>query len=171
VDALGRLAGKYEALAALRRARARGEPVPPAPVFKALARAFPGCLNELDTLPLDTLDARAAALRDAAAGGSVEPWMEWLDGYHALLRAALAIKLRVASAPLDEARAERLAREVAAAEGLEGLARAGVDADLVRAVADPPRGRLVAVVLARLERLHGRPAETIKRALFPHARR
>ncbi len=164
-DELGRLAGKYETIAALRRDRERGAPVPPASIFKALAREFPGSLNELDTLPLDAVDARAAALRRAAEGGIVEPWMAWLSGYHALLRAALALKLRVAAGPLDEARAERLAREVSALTGV------AVDADMVRGVADPPRGRLVALVLARLERLHGCPAETIKRALFPHARR
>jgi hypothetical protein len=165
---LGRLARKYETLAALRRARARGEPVPPPSIFKALAREFPGCLNELDTLPLDTLDARAAALALAAAGGPVEPWMEWLSGYHALLRAALALKPRVAPVPLDDARAERLAREASAALG-EGAA--AIDAAFVRAVADPPRGRLVALVFARLEEMHGCPATAIKRAIFPHGRR
>ncbi len=140
--------------------------MPPPSVFRTLAREFPGCLNELDTLPLDAIDARAASLAAAAAGGAVEPWMEWLDGYHALLRAALALKPRVPRGrELDDARASRLASEASASAGV------AVDSAFVRAVADPPGGRLVAVVLARLEALHGCPAAEIKRALFTHARR
>jgi hypothetical protein len=168
-DELARLARKYETLGALRRARARGEPVPQAAVFKALAREFPGCLNELDTLLLEEIDGRAATLAAAAAGGPVEPWMAWLSDYHALLRAALALKPRVARGAgrpsLDDARAERLAGEVSAQAG------AVIDAAFVRSVADPPAGRLVALVFARLALLHGCPAATIKRALFPRSRR
>jgi hypothetical protein len=166
-DELRRLARKYETLAALRRARARGEPVPAAPVFKALAREFPGCLNELDTLPLETIDARAAALARAADGEPVEPWMAWLSGYHALLRAALALKPRVARStpPLDDARADRLAREASA------LAGVAVSTDFVRGVAAPPGGRLVALVYAELERWHRCPAATVRHALFPRSRR
>lgn len=89
-DDLARLAEKYAALGDLRRARERGEP-PPAPhVFQALAGAFPGCLRELDTLPLDAIDARRAALSRAADGAAIEPWMEWVAGYHEGVRARLA---------------------------------------------------------------------------------
>ena len=165
-ERLARLAYKYETLGALRRARARGEAVPAASVFRALAREFPGCLNELDTLPLDDIDARAASLANAAAGGPVEPWMEWLSGYHALLRAALIVKPRVPrGVPLDDARAERLATEASASAGI------AVDSAFVRAVADPPGGRIVALVLARLEESHGCEAAIIKVALFPRGRR
>jgi hypothetical protein len=163
---LARLARKYETLAALRRAREGGASPPEAAVFKALARQFPGCLNELDTLPLDIIDARAAALAAAATGGPTEPWMTWLWGYHALMRAALRIKPRVARGEaLDEARAAALASDAAAHAGI------AVDAAFARAVAQPPGGRLVAVVFARLEATHGCAAATIKRALFPAARR
>jgi hypothetical protein len=165
-EELARLARKYEALAALRRAREGGASPPEAAVFKALARAFPGCLNELDTLPLDVIDARAAALAAAAAGGPTEPWMTWLSGYHALMRAALRIKPRVARGQaLDDARASALASDAAAHAGVD------VDAAFVRAVAHPPGGRLVAVVFARLAVTHGSAAATIKRTLFPGARR
>jgi len=175
-DELARLAGKYDTLAALRRARARGEPLPPASVFRALARAFPGSLNELDTLPLEVIDARAEALRRAAAGGEREPWMEWLSGYHALLRAALLVKPRVAARARpgpDDATAEEIAREVSErlAREAPGAALVPIDASLVREVADPPGGRLVTLVFSRLERLHGRPAEMIKRAIFPRSKR
>jgi hypothetical protein len=162
-DELARLARKYRTLGELRRARARGEPVPPPSVFKALAREFPGCLNELDTLPLETLDERAALLEGAAAGGPAEPWMEWLSGYHALLRAALFIKPRVRrGTALDDARAERLA--------LDADPEGALDAAFVRAVAEPPGGRIVDVVLGRLEQTHGRPAALIRRTLFPRRR-
>ena len=163
---LARLAYKYERLGALRRARARGEPVPEPAVFKALAREFPGCLNELDTLPMEDVDARALALGRAAQGGAVEPWVEWLGAYHALLRAALRLKPRVGrGAALDGDRADRLARDASEAAGAE------VDAAFVHAVASPPGGRLNAAVFAALERRFGRPAAEIKRALFPRSRR
>jgi len=156
------LARKYEALAGLRRARERGEPVPEAAVFKALAREFPGCLAELDTLPLGAIEARAAALARAAAGEAAEPWMAWLAGYHAWMRAALWLK-------------PRLAREgdgaAALAEGAAAHAGVAVDEAFVQAVARPPAGRLVAAVLARLAAIHGVPAEAIKRAIFPASRR
>lgn len=158
--ALARLAWKYRALGELRRARARGEAVPPRETFKALAREFPGCLRELDTLPLEEIDARAAALGGAAEGGPAAPWMEWLAGYHALLRAALRIKAR-ARGDLDDARAEALGRDASAFAGVE------VDATFVREVASPPDGRVVGVVFSRLERLHGGEAAAMKRALFP----
>src|SRR5262245_5277212 len=92
--ALTRLHHKYEALADLRRARARGEPIPPKAVFKALADEFPGALYELDRLPLEDIDARRAALAEAIAGGPAAPWMTTMAMYHALYRAALQVKAR-----------------------------------------------------------------------------
>jgi hypothetical protein len=159
---LGRLARKYETLAELRRARERGEPVPEAAVFKALAREFPGCLAELDTLPLAVIDARAAALAQAAAGAGAEPWMVWLAGYHAWMRAALWLKPRLARGA--EGGADL-------AEGAAAHAGVAVDEAFVRAVARPPKGRIVATVLARLAAIHGVPAPDLKRAIFPAARR
>jgi hypothetical protein len=163
---LSRLAWKYQTLGDLRRARARGDAVPAREVFKALAAEFPGCLNELDTLPLEDIDARASALTRAAEGGPLADWMAWLFSYHDLMRAALRIKPRVARGPLlDAARADRLAREESA------RASAPIDADFVRAVAAPPLGRLNAAVFDRLAARYGAPAAAIKRALFPRSRR
>lgn len=160
-----RLAGKYQALGELRRERARGAALPERAVFKALAREFPGCLKELDTLPLEEIDARAAALAEAAAGGPILDWMAWLDGYHALLRAALRIRIRSSRGrTVDEARATSLAEDAAAHSG------AAIDPAFVHAVMRPPGGRINPVVFARLAHLHGATAATIKRALFPHAR-
>jgi hypothetical protein len=166
VSHIAGLRRKYEMLGALRRARARGEAVPARGVFKALATEFPGALNELDMLPLEEIDARAEALGRAAAGGPIEAWMGWMGDYHALMRAALRLKPRVARGEgLDEERAEALAR---AASEQAGVA---VDAAFVRAVGTPPEGRLNRVVFARLAEVHGTPAETIKRTLFPRSRR
>jgi hypothetical protein len=161
-----RLAGKYQALGDLRRARAEGCAVPERAVFKALADEFPGCLNELDTLPLDVIDARAQALNAAAAGGPVLDWMIWLAGYHALLRAALRVRIRSTRArKVDDARAVDLAADAAAHSG------AAIDPAFVQAVLRPPGGRIIPVVYERLARIHGAPAAAIKRALFPHSRR
>ena len=169
-----RLAAKYQALGELRRERARGAALPERAVFKALAREFPGCLKELDTLPLEEIDARAAALAEAAQGGPILDWMAWLAGYHALLRAALRIRIRstrptrstrsTQSRTVDEARATILAEDAAAHSG------AAIDPAFVHAVMRPPGGRINPVVFARLAHLHGATAATIKRALFPHAR-
>jgi hypothetical protein len=159
-EALARLAYKYDTLAALRRDRERGAPVPPREVFRALAAEFPGCLAELDTLPLDVIDARAAALRRAGEGADPEPWMGWLAAYHALFRAALWIKPKAGTRD-----AERLAEEASAATGVP------VDTAFVRAVARPPGGRIAAVVLAVLAAREGRDARELARAIFPSRRR
>jgi hypothetical protein len=160
-----RLAEKYRVLGALRRARARGDAVPERGVFKALAAEFPGCLNELDTLALEEIDARGDALAAAAAGGALLDWMAWLDDYHALLRAALRIRIRTArSRVVDEARARELAEDASKHSG------AGIDPAFVQAVVRPAGGRILPVVFARLALLHGAPAGTIKRTLFPHSR-
>jgi hypothetical protein len=160
-----RLAEKYETLGALRRARAAGAEVPERAVFQALAEEFPGCLNELDTLPIEAIDARAAALAAASSGGLAEPWMTWLAGYHALLRAALRIRIRTTkSRDLDDARIQILADDAAIHSG------AAIDPAFVLAVLRPPGGRIIPVVYARLAALHGAPAATIKRALFPRSR-
>lgn len=162
---LERLARKYRFLGELRRARARGEEVPARAVFRALAEEFPGAVNELDTLPLDVIDRRADLLEAALAGGALEPWMAWLHGYHALLRAALYIKLRTARDRNPDAdRARALAERATAHAGVT------VDEAFVREAATPPRGRLNVVVFERLSAIFGAPARDIQRALFPGLR-
>ena len=162
---LARLAYKYETLAELRRARAAGASIPPKAIFKALADEFPGALNELDMLPLEIIDERAAALGRAARGGRGEPWMEWLLAYHALMRAALRVKLRLARARVvSDARAQSLAADASAIAGTP------VDAELVRAIARPPAGRITPLVYARLGRTFGVAPNEIADALFPRRR-
>jgi hypothetical protein len=162
LEALAALLGKYETLAALRRARARGEPVPPKEVFRALAEAFPGALHELDVLPLEIIDARAEALRAACAGGPLPPWIPWMLGYHALMRAALRVKIRLARRKeLSDERARSLAEDASTHAGID------VDEAFVRAVASPPEGRIASVVYARLAARFGVETLALRRALFP----
>ena len=164
-EAILALEGKYAEIAELRRARDRGEPIPPRAVFKALAERFPGALQELDTLPLDVVDARLAAIRAALAGGGIEAWIAWMIGYHALLRASLRIRLRAAKARFcSDERAVELAEDASTHAGIE------VDVAFVRATLRPPGGRIAAVVYMRLEALYDVPASAIRAALFPRLR-
>jgi hypothetical protein len=145
-------------LLALRVAGASDDSAEERARLRAVAAEFPGALRELDTLPTDELTRRAEALEAAAAGGLpalIEPWMIWLDGFHATLRAALAVK----SAQAQDAAPDRAA-----------IARdTGVDVDdaFVAAVAAPPHGRLLVVVFDRLAVVHGLPARTLWDALIP----
>ncbi len=164
--AIARLAHKYARLLALRRARAAGEPIPERAVFRELAREFPGALYELDTLPLDALEARVAETERAAQGDEPASWMRWMSGYHALFRAALFVKARTRSkAELGAARAEELASLASQHAGRD------VDAAFARAAASPPGGRLQAVVLAELAAEANAPASVVKKAIFPQSRR
>jgi hypothetical protein len=163
-DELHALARKYRTLVALRARRdqqpARPQPddVPsppvsektPAAVLRSLAREFPGCLRELDTLGPTELARRAARVEQAAeAGAATEPWMSWIARYHSLMRAALAIRRAGGSAAEDP-------RD-----------RASLDAAFVADVMAPPDGRLGIVVLRRLAHDFGVPAREIAAALFP----
>lgn len=141
-DALSALERKYRTLAALRAAGAPSDTPAARARLRALAREFPGALRELDSLPTDEILRRADALAEAARGGEVAPWMTWLDGYHALMRIALA--LRAGRDP--------------------GVA---VDPAFAAAVAAPPGGRLMAAVFDRLAQEHGIPRKRIRDALFP----
>ncbi|MRG93301.1 hypothetical protein [Polyangium spumosum] len=164
-EALVALEGKYAEIAELRRARDRGEPIPEKAVFKALAERFPGALCELDTLPLDVVDARLEAIRSALAGGGIEAWIAWMIGYHALLRASLRIRIRaVRDRSCSDERAGELAKDASMHAGIE------VDVAFVRATLRPPAGRIAAVVYMRLEALFDAPASAIRAALFPRLR-
>jgi hypothetical protein len=144
---LAALARKYGALAALRARRDGGAASgPPATrdELRALAAEFPGCLRELDTLGQAELERRAAACDVAARGsGGMEPWMLWIDAYHALMRAALRLRRGEQPAAPD------------------------VDPELADAVRAPPEGRVSVVVLRALAVRFGVPPTTIAAALFP----
>jgi hypothetical protein len=165
-DALRALSRKYRTLSALRRERERDGTVGARSLLRALAREFPGALRELDTLPLDEIDRRVGVL-DAAAEGSrpPEPWMAWMVAYHATMRTALSVKARVARQPADSAATYG---EVAAL--LSQKLRVSIDVTFVRAVANPPGGRLNRVVFEHLSAEFGVAADEMWQTLFPSRR-
>ncbi len=165
-DELHALARKYRTLVALRARRDQHQPaepnLPPPPpsektpaaVLRSLAREFPGCLRELDTLGAVELARRAACVAEAAAAGeATEPWMAWIARYHRLMRAALAIR-----------RAGGDRGDAGAGDPRDGVE---VEAAFVADVMAPPDGRVGIVVLRRLARDFGVPAKEIAAALFP----
>jgi hypothetical protein len=157
-EALRALARKYHVMGTLRAAGAGDETPDERAALRQIAAEFPGALRELDTLPTDVIAAREHALEAAATSGIVEPWMSWMHGYHALMRAALALKRRYGkTTPVDP-------------EALQAIARAaGVPLDdaFVHAVASPPSGRLMAVVFDRLSAEFGISRKLIWDTLFP----
>jgi hypothetical protein len=160
-DELLALEEKYARIAALRRARLLGEPVPERAVFKALAEQFPGALRELDMLPMDVIEMRRRALAEVLSGALLEPWMTWLIAYHALMRVALWIKLRTAKQPdVTPERAAFLVQSVTREFGF------GVEEGFVVEVARPAMGRLNTVVLRRLELIFGVNAEEIRAEIW-----
>jgi hypothetical protein len=152
-EALRALSRKYDVLAKLRRDRAEGGAIADRHVLRALAREFPGALRELDTLTDDEIDRRASALSLAAEGDVVAPWMAWMAGYHATMRAALLIKARTA-------RLRELEAETARAVALSASERTGISVD----------EGFVRVVFQRLAEEFEMPADEIWQALFPTRR-
>jgi uncharacterized small protein (DUF1192 family) len=154
---------KYRVLARWRRAKDRSvaaagqatEVAAPA-AMRALAEEFPGALRELDLLGLAELDRRVACLAAATADleredereDEGEEWIVWIAAYHALMRHALA--LRSPSPPA----------------GPPPIA----DATFLRDVQRPPGGRLSAAVMEALARHFRRPADELRRVLFPPRR-
>jgi hypothetical protein len=156
---------KYDTLAELRRERAAGGAVAERSVLRALAREFPGALRELDTVTLEQIEARRAALGSAAAGGAIEPWMTWMIAYHASMRAALVVKARLARArDLSDAIVADAREEASRRTGLE------IDEAFVRSVARPPHGRLNRAVFERLGQNFGVSPDDIWQTLFPARR-
>lgn len=171
------LARKYRALGALRTARdadgGGGGDADDARALReklaALAREFPGCLRELDTLGAEEL-ARRAEVADAAVRGTPEErWMAWISAYHRLMRATLAIKPAMAQdkgkrKTTDDETLAALARQVSEASEVP------VDAAFVRAVGAPPEGRLGILVMRALAAHFHTTALEIAATLFPPRR-
>jgi len=164
-DELLALKRKYDAIATLRLARARGGAVAERGTLRALAEEFPGALRELDTLPPAEVARRRRALARAARGGAIDPWMEWMVAYHATMRAALVIKVKLGKArPVSDAITRAVIDAAARGTGVRA------DRSFVESVACPPRGRLNVVVFAHLGQRFALPADEIWQALFPSRR-
>lgn len=125
---------------ALRAAAAADGDADARAALRAFATEWPGALKELDTLDTDEIDRRVQACRD----GADEPWMAWMARYHALVRAALAIR-----------------------RGEPPAGGARIDDEFARAVKAPRHGRINVVVFATLAREFDRDAKEIWDALFP----
>lgn len=158
---LARLCHKYELLGELRRARARGEAIPPRAVFKALAGEFPGALFELDRLPLAEIDARRDALAGVQRGAAPAPWMLAMATYHAVYRAALHVKAH--APPKASISAEEAATLAARASEHAG---AEISAALAARMACPEGGRIAPLVLSEAAARHGIDTATLKEWLF-----
>ncbi|HKQ71537.1 MAG TPA: hypothetical protein VJT73_19465 [Polyangiaceae bacterium] len=162
---LAALAKKYSILARLRREHAAEGAIAPRRALKDLAREFPGALRELDTTTLEEIDRREKTLTGAAAGGPCEAWMAWMVRYHATMRAALFLKARLGRTAVMSVEADQeLARRAGEASGVL------VDLAFLRAVREPPGGRLNVVVFDRLGAEFGVEPDAVWRALFPSRR-
>jgi hypothetical protein len=159
------LAAKYQTLLAWRREHAEQGAIADRALLRALSQKFPGALRELDSVPLDVIEARIVQLTGAAQGSPVEPWMNWMVAYHQLMRAALWLKPRLM-------RPGKPGEARLAADWLEALSRAEVCSvplpiSFVAAVASPPSGRLNALVFELLGRAFQLEPGAIRQALFP----
>ncbi len=120
----------------------------PRPAMAELARDFPGALREVDQLPLEIIRARIEEIAAAEANPSVvASWMRAQARFHRLARGALAVKSwiggRAVTADLHDAFTDAL-RVMPDADAASAWAK-----DLA-AIANPPRGRVMDLVFARL---------------------
>jgi hypothetical protein len=156
------LARKYRALSELRRAQYGTTFAEVRAPLRELSREFPGALRELDSLPLEEIERKSELLEQAAHGAELEPWMLWMHAYHLTMRAALAVKFKLAGRRfVTEAAALEIAGEVSVEIGYR------CDLDFVIAVARPPDGRINPVVFRRLGLMFDAEPESLGRALFP----
>ncbi len=181
---LERLHEKYLTMMRLRLASdadvARGVPHEPSrDELRALSRAFPGVLAELDRVAFKLLEERRDSL--AALLEKTDPidvvtlptWVRGLFGYHRGLRGALAIKLWIAMETRRSAFAQAVPTEDELAAAIPTLA----EAELARAwigwfprLLSPPNRRVVDLVLARVGDELGIAPEALRALLMPRPR-
>ena len=160
---LARLRFKYETILAL---RLRGnEEAPPVRALRALALEFPGALRTLDMLTLahvhDRIDEIVSAELDP---GHAAPWMLAELTFAHAMRGVKAVKawLRGRKDVDAETRA-KFAREVA---DIYDSAFAITWKDDLARIAQPPRGRLVPLALARVAAVLGVSEEDAASLIF-----
>jgi hypothetical protein len=172
---LGELSAKYRIMRKLRVAQAEDHAAgrdhrPEREELRAFAAQWPGALSEIDRLPMVTLDARlsevdALLARPRASLDDLPTWMRGWIGVHRGLRGALAIKAWLRGRrTIDRATHDAL---VATLDTLRFSEDARLWLDALDAVASPPRGRLVDVVLARVAKELEVDAHTLRTTLWP----
>jgi hypothetical protein len=134
----------------------------------SLAEEFPGALREIDVLPLEVIEERIKELElcESDPTRSRATWMEAQTLFHRVARGALKTKrwLGKRKEITDDVR-ERFARELGAVDE-----RARLFADDLESIANPPRGRVMEVVHAKVAILAGITATESKRLVFGEPR-
>ncbi len=161
---------KYEIMLAMRVADLAVDGQRPEAVWvrrqmRELARRFPGSLREIDQLPLEEIARRKEALQQVLA--ETRPphrWMHVMAEFHALARGALVAKRWLRGRKqVDDGLRERFVCEVGELPFPEdGRAWAGH----LAAVAAPPRGRLLTLVVDRVSNESGVAVDDVRRWLF-----
>jgi len=140
----------------------------PRPAMSELAREFPGSLRELDRLPLERIRARLIALECAVADEvRIEPWMRAQTQFHRHTRGVIAAKRwlsgrRHITAPVQKQFIAEIARFPHGVDALPFVH------DLAR-IADPPGGRLMNLVFARLAESLGASESEARTLVFGDA--
>ncbi|AKV02124.1 hypothetical protein AKJ09_08787 [Labilithrix luteola] len=188
---LRELREKYARMLVLRQLHARSREEPdfvepdPRPEMVALAQRWPGALREIDELDLTTIVGRLEALDRALARTTshedeahddderalahveqqdVETWMIAQARFHQLLRGALAAKRWLGRE--RHATSDLRTRLLGAITDGQLANDAALWADELSQVARPPRGRLLLVVFARLERELGIADRELRASVF-----
>lgn len=160
------LSGLLDKYRTLRRLRTERTEVAPREELRRLARDYPGSLRELDRLPLESIEARMAALEAVLAlAREPEVWMSLQVSYHGFMRATLRIKRWSRAWPdePDVVERELRARYVPAPDEPD---LAFFDARVLASIRKPEQGRLNPLVLAAVARHHGTTADEVARALL-----
>lgn len=163
------LHAKYTEMLRLRLLSERDPSHDPKLEMAALARSFPGALREIDRIPMGVLEHRLSLLEEVVEGrADAEPWMEASHRFHALLRGALTAKRFLAGRKAidDVTRAAFVALAQSEPAPDEILAWKDALAD----VADPPRGRVLPLVLGRLAKALGTTEDEARALVFDENR-
>jgi hypothetical protein len=117
--------------------------------MSTLAARFPGSLRELDDLEISEIRRRISTLDGVVAGTSaVEPWMEAIALFHKLARGALWAKRWLRGRKSVSASLE--AAYVVDALAVDFARDALVWRKELAAIAQPPAGRVMRLVFARV---------------------
>lgn len=160
---LARLRFKYETILAL-RLRGKGDG-PPVAELRALALEFPGALRALDVLTLahvhDRIDEIVSAELDP---GQVAQWMLAELTFARAMRGVKAVKAWLRGRKeIDAETHAKFARDV---ERLHDASLALLWKDDLPQIAEPPRGRLVPLALARVAATLGISADEARALVF-----